>query len=264
MELEAFFPDKTSAQLERLLLQYSIPHQETLEIMCLLVRTEKNLVLIDTGWGTWSQTNSGKLIQNLQVEGIQATEIDTVILSHGHPDHIGGNTNAEGKPAYPNARYIIHKREYDFWTSEPDLTQFEESIRQEMLTAVHKNLIPLRGQLKLVNNEKGFIVDGIEFVLAPGHTPGHIVLTISSGSEQLVYTGDMAQHPLEFAQPDLCTYFDMMPKQASLARIKILSHAVTAGSLVFSCHFPFPGLGHVIERERNVWLWQPIVIDKGR
>jgi glyoxylase-like metal-dependent hydrolase (beta-lactamase superfamily II) len=119
----------------------------------------------------------------------------------------------------------------------------------------------IQDQLKLVNNEKGFIIDGIEFILTPGHTPGHIVLTISSGSEQLVCTGDLAHHPLEFAQPDLCTSFDIMPEQASTTRIKILSHATTTGSLIFSCHFPFPGLGHVIERERNVWLWQPIVVD---
>lgn len=261
MELETFYPDKTPTQLEQLLHQYSIPHQETMETMCLFIRTEKNTVLIDTGWGTWSQTYSGKLIQNLQAEGIQATEIDTVILSHGHPDHIGGITDAEGKPAFPNARYFIHKKECDFWASEPDLPQLEENIRQEILTVVHKNLIPLRDQYELLENDKGFIIDGIEYIRAPGHTPGHIVLVVSSNAERLLCICDLVHHPLEFALPDLRTPFDIIPKQVSLSRIGIFSRIAASGSLVFACHLPFPGLGHIIERARNVWLWQPIAID---
>ena len=84
-----------------------------LESTCMFVRTEDHKVLIDTGYGIGVESNAGKLFQNLQAEGIQFAEIDIVILSHCHSDHIGGNTDIQGKPAFPNAHYVINKK--DLW-----------------------------------------------------------------------------------------------------------------------------------------------------
>jgi glyoxylase-like metal-dependent hydrolase (beta-lactamase superfamily II) len=99
---------------------------------CLFINTGRNRVLVDTGGGAGSVPSGGKLLQNLQAEGIEHMDIDVVILTHGHPDHIGGNTNAKGKPAFPNARYVMWKDEWDFWISEPDLAQLkvEDDIKQ--------------------------------------------------------------------------------------------------------------------------------------
>ena len=100
------------------------------------------------------------------------------------------------------------------------------------------------------------IATGIEIILAPGHTPGHIVPVISSGSEQLVCICDLAHHPLEFVQPDLCLP-DFAPEQARATRTQILSRIEENSMLVFACHFHFPGLGHIVQ-QGDVWLRQPI------
>lgn len=253
-------PDTQPGQL---LGPYDMQPGQIIEANCLFIRTGDHAVLVDTGSVVGEQTNAGKLIQNLQAEGIQCVAIDTVILSHAHPDHIGGNTSAEGKPAFPNARYIMYKEEWEFWTADPDLMQYnvEESEKQALLKVVQRNLQPIKDQVYLIDGGTE-IVSGIELMKAPGHSPGHILPIISSGSEQLLCICDLFHRPLELDRPDWHMSPDMMPEQASRTRIQILSHVVTPDMLVFACHFPFPGLGHIVPKG-DVWQWQPIEI-KGK
>src|SRR4030042_3818003 len=124
-----------------------------MEIMCLFVKAGKHSILIDTGWGTRLQVNTGKLVHVLEAEGIKRREIGTVINSHGHPDHIGGNTDAGLKPAFPNARYIMCRREWEFWNSGPSLARVDEFIRVTMLEGVQKNLVPLKERFELADDE---------------------------------------------------------------------------------------------------------------
>jgi glyoxylase-like metal-dependent hydrolase (beta-lactamase superfamily II) len=246
---------------EHLLSQYNMPLEQTMEVQCLFIRTGEHAVLIDTGWGTGVEPNVGNLIKNLQAEGISNTEVDTIILSHVHPDHIGGNTDADCQPVFPNARYVMCRKEWEFWTSDPDLSQCEESIKQSILNGVQKKLIPIQDQLYLIDGDRE-IVSGIELIQAPGHTPGHMVTVISSDTEQLLCTGDLVQYPVQIVRPDWCSPADIAPEQAIRTRIEILSRAATPNVLVFAGHFPFPGLGHTVP-EGNAWRWQPIEI-KGK
>jgi glyoxylase-like metal-dependent hydrolase (beta-lactamase superfamily II) len=232
-----------------------------IDVMCLFIRTGEHSVLIDAGWGVGSEPNAGKLVQNLQAEGIQCGEIDTIILSHGHPDHIGGITDAEGKLVFPNARYIMSKKEWEFWVSDPDLSQLdvpEESVITTLVAALRRNLTPIKDKLDLINGETR-IMPGIDIIEAPGHTIGHIVPLISSGTEQLLCICDLVQQPLEFKRPDLYRSYDMVPEQALNARTQILSRFYKPNVLVFACHFSFPGLGHIIQKD-GMWFWQPIEV----
>jgi glyoxylase-like metal-dependent hydrolase (beta-lactamase superfamily II) len=212
---------------------------------------------METGWGHGMLPNDGRLIQNLHAEGIQCSEIDRVILSHAHPDHIGGNTDVEGKATFSNARYTICRKEWEYWTSDPDLSQLNvpENMKPDMLIAADKYLTPIEAQFDLIDGDTR-IATGIEIIMAPGHTPGHIVTAISSGTEELVCICDLAHHPLEFIRPDLCLP-DYDPEQAKAIRDHILSRIAENNTLAFGCHFPFPGLGH-IARQDDVWLWKPI------
>ena len=223
--------------------------------ICLAVNTGQHQVLVDTG-ANGLGPDTGKLVQNLKSVGIMPEDIDTVIITHGHPDHIGGNIDSEGRPAFPNARYVMWQDEWDFWTSGQAETKLDEHIREVLLASARKNLPPIQDQLELVDHEIE-IVPGIRALAAPGHTPGHMALAISSRGEQLLCISDAVLHPIHLEQPEWHAAVDLAPEQVVATRRQLLSRAVTEKALVLAFHFPFPGLGHVSQNE-DAWLWQPI------
>ncbi len=224
---------------------------------CLVINTGRHYVLVDTGAGDLAPS-TGSLLENLHAEGVQPGDIDTVILTHGHPDHIGGNTDGEGKPTFPNARYVMWKHEWDFWTSAPSLAelQVDEHLKQLLLTFAQKNLPPVQSQLDLIDHETE-IVPGVHAVAAPGHTPGHMAAAISSGGESLLYTADTAIHPIHLEHPGWCAIVDCSPDQAATTRHQLFKRAGREKALVLAFHFPFPSLGHVIQKGK-AWRWQAI------
>jgi glyoxylase-like metal-dependent hydrolase (beta-lactamase superfamily II) len=223
--------------------------------ICVVVNTGAYRVLVDTG-ANGLDPNTGRLLGNLREVGIAPGDIDTVILTHGHPDHIGGNTDAKGRPAFPKARYVMWKDEWDFWTSDQAEQKLDEHVKEVLLKFAHNNLPPIQGQVDLVDRETE-IVPGIRALAAPGHTPGHMALSISSRGEQLLCISDAVLHPIHLEQPEWHAVVDFAPHEVVTTRRQLLNRAATEKSLVLAFHFPFPGLGHVVQKGEG-WQWQPI------
>ena len=253
------FTNAPREQLRQTLGEHNLDPEQWTEwvspYICLVVNTGEHQVLVDTGAGSLAPT-TGKLVQNLKAVGITPEDIDTVVITHGHPDHIGGNTDTEGKPAFPNARYVMWQDEWDFWTSEQAETKLDEHVRDVLLSYARKNLPPIQGRLHLVNRETE-ILPGIKAIAAAGHTPGHMALAVSSEGEQLLCVSDVVLHPIHLEQPEWHAAVDFDPKQVQATRRRILKRAVVEKALVLGFHFPFPGLGHV-SQSGDTWRWQPI------
>lgn len=255
-----FFVNAPEPRLRETLKGHNLVHEEWEEYVspytCLLISNGNDHLLIDTGGGSIAPT-TGTLIPNLKAEGISTEDIDTVIITHAHPDHIGGSIDGEGNPAFPNARYVMWKRERDFW-ADPDMSGLKvDDHGKEILVKVAQNALhQIRGQLELIEREAE-IKPGIRIVSAPGHTPGHIAVGVVSDEAQLLYMADTVLHPIHLEQPKWCSSVAFDPEQVTSSRLNLLRKAATEKALVMATHFPFPGLGHIVQKGEG-WQWQPI------
>jgi glyoxylase-like metal-dependent hydrolase (beta-lactamase superfamily II) len=221
---------------------------------CLLVDTGTNRVLIDTGAGSLAPT-TGTLIENLASLEIGPEQIDLVIITHAHPDHIGGNTAADGSPLFPRASWTMSKSEWDFWMEGQADKILPEHSKEILLGIAQRNLEPLKDRVDLVVGPTE-VLPGIEILPARGHTPGHSAVAVSSAGQELLCLSDLVLHPLHLQQPEWFAGVDVMPDQLVDSRRELLNRAERQDSLVMLFHFPFPGLGRVRSRGKG-WQWEP-------
>lgn len=204
----------------------------------LLVNTGDQLVLLDTGNGAAA---GGKLLPTLELIGVAPEDINAVILSHFHPDHING-VSAGGAPVFPNAAYYFPQAEWDFMQNAP-----ADSPAAQTIQAATAQLQPVidAGNLNYYAADAE-IIPGISSVAAPGHSPGHSALLIQSGEAQLLNIVDTAINAVvSLARPDFAAAFDAIPEQAAESRRAVLGRAAEEGLQIFGYHFPFPGIGYV-------------------
>jgi glyoxylase-like metal-dependent hydrolase (beta-lactamase superfamily II) len=235
------------------------PQQIELPYTCLLIDTGRDRVLVDTGIGVdSSNANQGKLLPLLQAEGIEPHEIGTVVLSHGHSDHIGGTLNVSGQPAFPNARYVMFRKEWDYWMSNPSLVELpvDETFKKAMLASAQKNLPGIQTQLDLVDPDTE-IVPGIMAIAAFGHSPGQMGLEIWSTDQKLLFLADAVVLPLHLEYPETIGVTDHLPGEMVATRIRLLEKAAKKKSLVATSHFSFPGLGYVVPKGDR-WEWRAL------
>ncbi len=218
-----------------------------------LVNTGKEIVLIDTGNGSNGfipRPNGGWLAAQLGPSGFKPEDIDIVLLSHGHPDHVAGIIES-GKPLFPNARYVISGIEYDFWAPEG---KFSGDL-EKLASVFRANAHPVADKFTFIKPGDD-VVTGIRAIEAYGHTPGHLAFMIESGGKSLLFWGDCAHHQVaSLAHPEWHCVFDIDKSQGVATRRRIYDMAATDRLPVIGYHMPFPSIGYVERTTPASYHW---------
>lgn len=208
-----------------------------------LVDTGRHLVLVDTGNGAQPAGSPvGRIAANMQAAGVEAARVTHVVLSHFHGDHINGLTLADGSAAYPNAEIVVPEAEWRFWTDEGAASRAPEGMRPAFAN-VAARFRPYQARIRQLA-AGAEAVPGIRLDAAHGHTPGHSVVHIADGAEQMLYVADLTNRPeLNARRPDFHIAFDMDAPAAEATRRRVFDRAVADRMRVAGFHFPFPATG---------------------
>lgn len=212
----------------------------------LVLNTGDRLVVFDTGMGSLQMfgPTTGRLLATLRQAGINPADIDAVVMTHGHVDHLGGNVGDDGKPNFPNAQFYIHQADYDFWTDEAKLS----TPMKDFVAFARKNLVPVRDRLIFFKDGQEFL-PGVQAIHTPGHTVGHTMFMITSGGQSMCNIGDLTHHHvLLLERPRLEFAYDTDPKQSAATRVKALDMLASTRTPIVAYHFPWPGIGHVAKQ----------------
>ena len=211
-----------------------------------IVRTPRHTVLIDTGVGNdknrsgnplWHM-RKGSFLDDLRAAGVTPEQVDYVITTHLHVDHVGWNTrlvNGKWVPTFPRAKYVMGGDEWQFW-------KFEHEAGREEYGCVADSVVPIveAGQAVLVDDDYA-IDEHLRFEPSRGHTPGHVCVRLTTPAGDAVFSGDLMHRTVQVAEPQWSSRFCADPAQAARTRQDFVERHADSGTLILPCHFPLPG-----------------------
>lgn len=221
-----------------------------MSIQSFVVRTSQQTILIDTCVGNDKQRdtlswNNLQLpyLRDLETAGFSPEDIDVVLCTHMHIDHVGWNTKLENGrwiPTFPNARYLFTQKEWNFWKDRPAIQAFNHPCIDDSVLPVIES-----GQAEFMKGDYGINEEAwLEF--APGHTPGHVGLHLASQGSEAVLSGDIMHHPVQVAEPDWAAeYLDVDPGMATETRRAFLQKYADSNVVIIGSHFAHPSAGHI-------------------
>ncbi len=241
-------------QVDALLAKQFLKSPVETSINTFLINTGTKLVLVDTGANGLFGPTTGKFLTNLKAAGYTPEQIDDVVITHMHGDHIGGLVT-NGKRTFPNAVVHADKHDADYWLSKEQAAKSKDTSFK-MATDAFQPYIDAKKFQAFEGGET--IVPGVQSIAAHGHTPGHTIYVVESKGQKLVLWGDLLHvAAVQFPEPTVTIQFDSDSKAAEAQRQKALADAAAGGYWVGIAHVPFPGLGHV-RKEGTGYAWVPI------
>ncbi|GBD50453.1 MBL fold metallo-hydrolase [Methylopila sp. Yamaguchi] len=251
--------DAPEAELQEVLRRAFLPTDRmTLNLNTLLIETGGRRILIEAGAGATMGPNGGRIFQNLAAIGLGPTDIDAIVVSHTHPDHVGNLRAADGGKAFPRATVFAPKADWDFFVlSDPDLSYMPvpEDFRSRFAAAIKSSVKPAMSDVELY--EAGAeIAPGLTSIVASGHTPGMATFLVHSGNDHLLLTADLAYHPVVNVDNPWLPGPDRDMGAALASRRRIFDRAAADRIPVLAFHFPFPGLGRMLKTDGG-YAWVP-------
>lgn len=220
-----------------------------------VVRTPQGLVAIDVGTAGTAGPTTGQFIASMRAAGLDPAQVTAVLITHLHPDHFSGLTDANGTAMFPNARVFVPQRDWAFWTDAGEESRARELLRPTF-AAVRRRFAPYEGRVEIFTPGRE-VVPGITSADAPGHSPGHVIYRVADGAQQLAVTGDAMHMPaLYWANPDWYIAFDTDPADAVATRKRLLDQFATDRVPVVVYHAGMPAIGRV-ERAGSAYRMVP-------
>lgn len=248
------------ADLNRLLARMFVgsPKMQT-AVNAYLINTGTHLVLVDAGAGALFGPDLGFVRRNMEASGYTPGQVDTVILTHMHGDHLGGLNDKDGKPLFAHATVWAANAESGYWLSGQRAASAPQE-RQHAFAVAQEAAAPYRAEKQWRTFTEGAVLmPGIRAVKADGHTPGHTALAVESAGQKLLIWGDIIHaHAVQFTRPEVSIDFDVDQQRAVATRKALLQEMAASGDLVAGMHLPFPGIGHVRDDGDGKYGWVPI------
>jgi glyoxylase-like metal-dependent hydrolase (beta-lactamase superfamily II) len=227
----------------------------------LMINTGAKLVLIDTGTAGQIADTAGSMMANLAAAGVSPKAIDTIVISHFHPDHIDGIKTKDGDKVFPNAEILVPEPEWAFWMDDANMSRAQGSVLGYFRNArrIFRDIAKEVRQFK----PGAEVAPGITSIAAYGHTPGHTAFVVASGHQSMLAMSDAVRNPWLFVRhPEWQPSFDMDGPIAVNTRMQMLDRAAADRSLVEAYHFPFPASGHIVKTASGYdfvpSMWQPL------
>lgn len=216
------------------------------QVNAFLIYSAGRLALVETGSGNYLLPTAGKLLENLSAAGVDPSQIETVLLTHMHPDHSAGLTDmTTGKRNFPNAELVVHENEPKHWFDDAKMAAATERAKKLYFQAAREQTEPYKDRWRLF--QQGEVFPGVTAIPRPGHTPGHTTFLVSSGDHQLLIWGDTVHVPeVQTARPEVCMEFDTDADAAATSRRRVFDMAATDRLLVTGMHLHFPGFAHLV------------------
>ncbi|CAK9886780.1 MAG: N-acyl homoserine lactonase AiiA [Candidatus Erwinia impunctatus] len=217
-----------------------------IHINCYLIRSHGKTILIDTGTGGLNNAG-GELTNNLRTVSVFPEDIDIILLTHAHPDHIGGLLDAQQRAVYKNAEIYLHTLEADYWLNDDEMCAANERVKRNF-SLVRRTFDVYAEKLHRLTDKA--VIPGITPRLLPGHTPGHTGFQVESKGNSLLIWGDIVHFPqIQSSHPDVSVIFDYNPLQAEATRKQIMTQVAREHTLIAGMNLAMPGFAWVNQED---------------
>jgi glyoxylase-like metal-dependent hydrolase (beta-lactamase superfamily II) len=238
----------TPPDAEKMLKDQFRPGRRT-SVNCYLIYSAGRLALIETGSGDYLLPTAGKLQQNLKAAGVNPADIESVILTHMHPDHSAGLTDPKtGEKFFPNAELVVHENEPKHWRDDGAMSRADERARKMYFQCAREQMAPYHNQMRPYTGSVE-VFPGVTSIPMHGHTPGHSGYMIASGGKSLLIWGDIIHVPeVQVPRPEVTMAFDTDPHAAAATRKRVFDMVVADKQLIAGMHVHFPGFAHLTKQ----------------